>query len=123
MAPGPEATAPLAFSSRALSALTYTSHTRLCQATPRHRSKHAFRHLETLPTELKALSIGATHGHRATGAAFEDGENGGPQGGGVIGQVCLDIPTLGREMPEDTQHTDPKPKTHRDSGGKSTAGI
>lgn len=75
MAPGPESTTPLAFSSRAIG-MTYTSHTRLGQGTPGHRSRHAFRHPNTLPTECKALSTGATHRHSAKAAACE-GEDGG----------------------------------------------
>lgn len=120
MAPGPEATTLLAFSSRALSLMTYTSHTRLGQGTPKHGSKHALRHPNTLRTERKALSTGATHRHRAKGAACEDGEEGGPQVSGLIGQDCLDIPTLGRKMPEDTQHSDLQPTLW---GRKNTAVI
>lgn len=120
MAQGPESTTPLAFSSRALSPMTYTSHARLGQWTPKHWSKHAFRHPKTLPTEHKALSTGATHRHSAKGAACEDGGERGPQGSGLIGQNCLDTPTLGRKMPEDTQHSDLKLTLW---GSKNTAVI
>lgn len=120
MAPGPESTAPLAFSSRALSPMTHTAHTKLGQRNPKHGSKHALRHPKTLPTEQKALSNGATHRHSDTGAACEDGDEGGPPGTGLIGQDCLDISILGRKTPEDTQHSDLKPTL---SGRKNTAAI
>lgn len=73
---------------------------------------------QTLPTELKALSSDATQAHSAVGAAREDGKDGGPHSGGVIGQDCLAVATLGTRRPEDTQHTDLKPENHHDSLGQ-----
>lgn len=69
--------------------------------------KHAFKRPETLSTELKALSIGAIHGHSDVGAAGKGGEDGSPWGkSAIIDQDCLAALTQGRKMPEDIQHTD-----------------
>lgn len=53
------------------------------------------------------------------GAACEDGEDGGSQGRGVIGQDCLAVPPLGRKRPKYTQHTDLRPEKHYCSLGQN----
>lgn len=95
--------------------VAYTLHTRLCRGPQDTGSKHASRHPETLAAELQAPRTGATRGHSDPGAAWEDG---GPRGTGVISQDCLAAPTLGGKVPEDTQHTDLKPKNGHDPLGQ-----
>lgn len=116
-APGPEST--LLWLSPPGPPLWLTPHTQGCARGPQDTgSTHASRHPET-SSRTQGPVPGATQGCCALGAVWKDGD---PWDTGVIGQDCLAAPTLGSKVPEDTQHTDLKPKDHCDPlGSNNTA--